>query len=38
VTAEDINPVEKMANVFNVTLLSTQLEQLVDVEPVKDFR
>jgi hypothetical protein len=38
VTAEDINPVEKMASVFNVTPPSTQLEQLVDVEPVKDFQ
>ena len=38
VTAEDINTVEKMANAFNVVLLSTPPEQLVDIKPVTDFK
>jgi formylmethanofuran dehydrogenase subunit E len=38
VTVDDINTLEKMANAFNVTLLTTPPEQLIDVYPVKDFQ
>lgn len=38
VTAEDINTVEKMASAFNITLLTTPPDQLIDVKPVKDFQ
>lgn len=37
VTAEEINSVEKMANAFNVKLLTTPAEQLVDIKPLPDF-
>jgi len=38
VTAEDINSVEKMAGAFNIKLLSTPAEQLLDVKPLPEFK
>lgn len=38
VTAEEINTVEKMANAFNVKLLTTPPEQLLDVKALPEFK